>query len=190
MPRLRLNPAWELGALPNTATTELANADLGNYQTVEVMRQKAREAASSPLVRRLALKIIEQAGIKSHNFLDEARAIATFVQANVRYVRDPNDIEQLHDPAYMIREITQGTAQGDCDDMALLLATLLLSVGHQPFFTIVRYRDVTGPFNHIYVVEYDRNWGGPKQRLVMDTILKDRPIGTEVPHKSRREIRV
>lgn len=190
MPVLRLNPAWELGSLPNTETTELADADLGNYQTVEVMRRKAREQASTPLVRKLALKILEQNGVKSHNFLDEARALAEYVQQNVRYVRDPHEVEQLHEPSFMIREITKGTAQGDCDDMALLLASLLLSVGHQPYFTIVRYRDVSGPFNHIYVVEYDRNWGGPKRRLVMDTILKDRPIGTEVPHKSRKEIRV
>lgn len=190
MPRLRLNPAWELGSLPTVASTELANADLGNYQTVEVMRKKAREQAQTPLVRKLALKILEQAGTRGHNFLDEARALGEFVKSNVSYVRDPTDVEQLHDPIFMINEITKGTARGDCDDKALLLATLLLSVGHQPYFAIVRYRDVAGPFNHIYVVEYDRNWGGPKQRLVMDTILEDRPIGTEVPHKSRREIRV
>jgi len=190
LPILQLKPQWELGALPSTQSTELSSSDRGNYETVEIMRRKARENSSHPLVRGLALKVLEQSGVKSHNFVDEAKALAEFIQKEVRYVRDTNDVEQLHDPVYMIRRIIEGTAQGDCDDMALILVTLLLSVGHQPYFAIVRYREVAGPFNHIYVVEYDRNWGGAKKRIVMDTILKDRPIGTEVPHKSKMEIKV
>lgn len=190
MPILRLKPQQELGNLPKTQMSELSNSDRGNYETVELMRKKARELSSHPMVRALALKIIESRRLGSHNFLDEARAIAEFVQQEVRYVKDINNVEQLHDPIYMIERIKEGTAQGDCDDMSLLLATLLLSVGHQPYFAIVRYRTVSGPYNHIYVVTYDRNWGGPRQRLVMDTILKDRSIGKEVPHKSKMEIRV
>lgn len=190
MPILRLKPQWELGSLPETKMSDLSNSDRGNYETVEIMRQKARELSSHPKVRALALKILESAHLRSHDFLNEARAIAEFVQREVRYVKDINNVEQLHDPLYMIDQIKAGTAQGDCDDMSLLLATLLLSIGHQPYFAIVRYRTYSGPFNHIYVVTYDRNWGGAKQRLVMDTILKDRPIGKEVPHKSKKEIRV
>lgn len=190
LPILRLQPQWELGSLPSTKTAELSNADKGNYETVEIMRREAHRLKSHPKVRELALKILESNGVGSHNFLEEARALAEFVQREVRYVRDINDVEQLHDPLYMIKLLESGTAQGDCDDMSLLLATLMLAVGHQPYFAIVRYKATTGPYNHIYVTTYDRNWGGPKRRLVMDTILKDRPIGREVPHKSRKEIRV
>lgn len=190
MPILSLKPQWELGSLPSTEMRDLSNADRGNIETVEMMRQIAGRLKSHPKVRALALKVLERAGIGSHNFLEEARALAEFVQSEVRYVRDINDVEQLHDPLYMIRRLEEGTAQGDCDDMSLLLATLLLAAGHQPYFAIVRYRALAGPYNHIYVVTYDRNWGGPKRRLVMDTILKDRPIGREVPHKSKSEIRV
>lgn len=190
MPIASLKPQWELGNLPETRMSELPDADRGNYQTVKIMQKKARELCSHPAVRNLALKILEQNHLGSHNFLDEARALAEFVQREVRYVRDIHNVEQLHDPLYMIARLKEGTAQGDCDDMSLLLATLLLSVGHQPFFAIVRYREKSGPFNHIYVVEYDKNWGGRRSRLVMDTILKDRAIGAEVPHVSRVEIPV
>jgi hypothetical protein len=190
LPILQLKPQWELGSLPNTAQTNLSNSDRGNYETVEMMKKVARQRASHPMVRGLALSILEQAGIPSHDFLTEARALAEYVQQEVRYVRDIEGVEQLHDPLYMIEKLKAGTAQGDCDDMAMLLATLLLSVGHSPLFAIVRYRSTSGPFNHIYVVEYDKNWGKTKKRLVMDCILKDRHIGNEVPHVSRKEIKI
>lgn len=154
------------------------------------MQSLARERATDPLVRFLALKILEQANIGSHDFLSEAKALGEFVQKYVRYVRDPNGVEQLHDPIYLIRKIQAGVAQGDCDDQALLLSTLLLSIGAQPFFAIVRYKDTSGPFNHIYTVVYEKDWGKPKKRLVLDTILKDRDIGFEVPHTSIKEIPV
>lgn len=190
MPILELKPQWELGEIPKTRETSLANSDRGNYQTVELMRKIARSRSTHPKVRTLALKIIEKAGIKSHNYLDEAKALARFVQREVRYVRDIEGVEQLHDPLLLIEQIQKGVAQGDCDDMSLLLATLLLSVGHSPYFAIVRYNATSGPFNHIYVVSYERNWKGPKIRLPMETIVKDRDIGFEVRHLSRKEIAV
>ncbi len=150
----------------------------------------ARRSSTQPLVRSLALRIIEQAGVKSHDFLEEAEALGRFVQENVRYIRDPHGVEQLHDPIYMINQIKRGQAMGDCDDQALLLSALLLSVGVQPFYAIVRYRNTTGAYNHIYTVVYDNNWQGKKRRLVLDTIIKDRDIGFEVPHKSIKEIPV
>jgi hypothetical protein len=154
------------------------------------MQGIARSRSAHPLVRQLALKVLAGAQIQSHDFLDEAKALADFVQENVRYVRDPNGVEQLHDPVYMIGEISKGTAQGDCDDQALLLAALLLAIGAQPFFAIVRYNGSNGAYNHIYTVVYDKNWMGKRQRLVLDTIIKDRGIGFEVPYKSIREIPV
>lgn len=154
------------------------------------MRGLARQASTNPLVRGLALKILEQAQLDSHDFIQEAKALAQFVQQNVRYVRDPNGVEQLHDPVYLINKIKSGNAMGDCDDQALLLASLLLSIGAQPYFTIVRYRNTSGAYNHIYTVVYDQDWQKNKIRLVMDTIIKDKEIGFEVPHKSIREIPV
>lgn len=190
MPIFQLKPQWELGAPPQTVSKQIPDNDRGNFKTIEVMIKDAHRCRRMPLVRALALKIIEHSGIKSHDFLEECRAIAQFVQKYVRYVRDPAGIEQLHDPIYMIKNIQAGVAQGDCDDQALLLAALLLSVGAQPFFTIVRYRSTKGPYNHIYVTVYEKNWGGGKIRLCLDTILKDRDIGFEVPHKSIMEIPV
>lgn len=149
------------------------------------MRDKAHEAKKDPRVRSVALKIVQ--GLPSQNYLDEARAIADFVHRNVRYVRDIKGVETLHDPVTLLEQVSRGVAQGDCDDMSLLIASLLLSIGHKPYFRIVKYRPL-GPWSHIYVVGYEKNHGDMKPtRLVMDAILKRQPIGFEAPHHSGEE---
>jgi hypothetical protein len=90
----------------------------------------------------------------------------------------------------MIQDLQQNRAAGDCDDMALLIATLILAIGGQPYFRTVRYRGNGGPFNHIYVVVYDANYQGGKVRLPIDAIVKDQPIGYEMPHASGQEFEV
>lgn len=163
----------------------------GNLDTVAFMRKIAHEKAGDPLVQRLARQIVYQAGVQSHDYADEAKAIGEWVQAQVRYSRDPEGYEQLQDPALMISDLqNEGIAQGDCDDMSLLIASLLLAIGHNPFFRVVRYQAVSGPFHHIYVVDYEANQSGPKERVVLDAIIKDKPIGYEVSHTSGQEIEV
>jgi hypothetical protein len=169
---------------------QLRSGWLGNIDTVQVMKRVAHKRKSHPLVRELALGILNQQNIPSHNYVDEALAIGRYVQSKVRYVRDIAGVEQLHDPVTMIEQIQRGVSQGDCDDMSLLIATLLLSIGHRPKFRIVRYRGLTGPYQHIYVVVYEKNKRQDIKRIVIDAIIKDKPIGFEVNHTSGKEITV
>ena len=148
------------------------------------MKSLARQRSGHPLVQQLARNILLNYNVESQNYIDEALAIGDYVKRKVRYVRDPDDIEQLQDPLTMIDQLKRGVAQGDCDDIATLIATLLLSVGHRPEYRAVRYRSYGGPYNHIYVIVRERNWKGPVRRIVLDGILKRDPIGTEVPHSS------
>lgn len=153
-----------------------------------MMQKLAHEAAGDPLVQGLASRLI--LNLPSHHYLDEARAIGEYVQAKVRYRKDPEGYEQLQTPELLIRSIQAGTAQGDCDDMALLCSALLLSIGHNPSYAMVRYGAVSGPYAHIYCVDYDSNPGQPAQRIVLDCILKDQVIGSEVDSTSGDEIEV
>lgn len=166
--------------------SNLSGGITGNHQTLQVMQKIARERAADPTVRKLALNILNYYNIPSHHFADEARAIGTFVQQKVRYVKDPTGVEQLHDPVMLIDQIQRGIARGDCDDMALLVASLLFAIGHTPVFRCVRYKTSSGPYNHIYVVDYANN-KEKKYRVVIDCIIKDKPIGYEVKHKSGQE---
>lgn len=191
MPILRIvEPITQLGNTPKTAETELSRGIKGNIETLQQMIKVARMRSRHPLVRELALRILEYYHVPSQDYLKEAYAIGDYVKNNMRYVRDINGVETLHDPLTIIDQMKRGQAQGDCDDMSLFIATLLLSIGHQPYFRVVRYYPGHGPFQHIYVVVYEQNWRSARKRLVLDAILKRSKIGKEVPHKSGREYKV
>jgi hypothetical protein len=175
---------------PKVSNRQLRRGWRGNLDTVAIMKKVAHQRKSHPLVRELALNILNHEKIPSHDYASEAIAIGRFVQKKVRYVRDISGIEQLHDPVTMIEQIRRGVSQGDCDDMSLLVATLLLSIGHRPKFRIVRYKGLSGPYQHIYVVVYEKNKRQDMKRIVIDAIIKDKPIGFEVKHESGREILV
>ncbi len=179
-----------MNALPQIRSSTLSDGEKGNVDTIAFMIKVARLRAGDPLPRKLALNILNDYGVGSSMFLDESLAIGDYVKQKVRYVRDPDLIEYLTDPRDMIGNITLGEAQGDCDDMALLIATLLLTIGHQPYFRAVRYKANTGNYNHIYVVDYEKNLGGPKTRVSLDAIMKQYPIGYEVPSQSGQEFKV
>jgi hypothetical protein len=179
-----------LGNTPSTHERELPSGIQGNLETIKQMTSVARVRSRHPQVRELALRILEHYYVPSQDYLKEAFAIGDYVKQNMRYVRDINGVETLHDPLMLIDQLKRKQAQGDCDDMSLFIASLLLSIGHQPFFRAVRYYDGAGPFQHIYVVVYENDWKTKKQRLVLDAILKRSKIGTEVPHKSGKEYKV
>jgi hypothetical protein len=191
MPIFQVQPEWLLGNTPQVKNGKVGNGVQGNLDTVHIMREIARARSKHPLVRELALKILQFAQVPSQNYYDEAKAIGDYVRRKVRYVRDIQGVETLIDPITLIDQLRRGEAQGDCDDMSLLIASLLLSIGHSPYFRIVKYRNEARGFSHIYVVDYDRNHGEQrKRRISLDAIMKRQPIGYEVPHASGREIKV
>lgn len=179
-----------MGEIADKITVKIKDGKKGNLQTINVMKKVARERSGHPIIRALALKILSQCNVESQNHLSEAICIGNFVKENVRYVRDPDNIELLTDPLTLVEQLSRGVAQGDCDDMSLFIATLLLAIGCQPYFRAVRYKADSGHFNHIYVVVYEKDWGKPRSRVVLDAILKRHAIGTEVPHQSGEEISV
>lgn len=193
MPILKLEPQWVLGGtdLPETKTYKLPNGADGNIATVQFLVKLARKRAKHPVVRQLALNIIRHAGTKSMFYKDESIAIAKWVQSNLHYVKDISGVETVHDPLTMIDKVQRGTAAVDCDDHAVLLAALLLSIGHRPIFRIVRYSKNSASYNHIYVYEYVKNKNEQlHDRVVMDCIMKSKPIGFEVPHVEGKDFTV
>jgi len=173
--------------IPRVINTRIGEGYQGNVDTLSYMRRLARMRSTDPRVRSLALKILRQYNTGSHNYINECMAIGDFIKRNVSYVRDIEGVEQLHDPLYMISELERGRAAGDCDDMSTLIATLLLSIGAAPMYRCVRYNGKNGPFNHVYVVCRDRNGKSRSQFMVLDAIVKDKPIGYEIPHASHED---
>lgn len=177
----------ELSRVPDVAEREIGVGFAANLQTASMIREIARLRSTDPRIRALALSIVK--GVPSHDYLGEARAIGEFVQKQVRYVRDIAGVEQIHDPLLMLKKLVEGKAQGDCDDMVLFAATLMLSIGCAPLMRVVKYRPEFLSWNHIYLVVYEKPGARrPRERLVVDCIVKDHPIGYEIPHASGEEL--
>lgn len=103
-------------------------------------------------MRNLALKITNriqrhpETGLPDMRNIDGvAQALYRWVTRNINYVRDPWNIERIQSPDVTIRQ-----KAGDCDDHAILGATLLQSLGIPTGFRVVSR---TGRnYDHIYVV--------------------------------------
>jgi len=184
------NPKQET-TLPSANLGKLKSGIFGNLQTVNYIKKLAHGNKGQPLIRRMAEDIIMHYQVRDHYYLDEARAIGDFVKQNVRYIKDPDGIEMLRCPLMMVNEIrSKGATLGDCDDMALLVCTLLLSIGIRPQLKVVKYNENSSSFNHIYVVVEESNHFTSPNTLVIDAIIKHEPIGYEVPHASGKLIQV
>lgn len=96
------------------------------------MRYLVRRCKTDLALRSLAMGIVQ--GLPQRDYAAEIRALHAWVRDRIRYVGDIRGVETLHTPRQILAQ-----AAGDCDDKALLLATLLESIGHQTRFVAVGY---------------------------------------------------
>lgn len=177
--------------VPDQIEIELAPGAEGNFQTLEVMRQVARLRSTAPLVRTTAVSVVNP--VAQNDNVGEVTAIASWVRSSMKYRFDPADQEQLTDPLTLLDQIARGvpTYSSDCDDMSLLTATLLLSLGYGDiYFCAVRYdpnANEQDSFDHVYTVAYVKDKDtGKTVRIPLDCILSA-PIGSEVTSASKVE---
>jgi transglutaminase-like putative cysteine protease len=123
----------EVGLLPGK---------FGIIQTLKTMRDLARRYKSHPAIRKTATMAL--AHVVSKSWRAEAEAIFEWVRANIRYTLDIDGVETLYYPDRLLE-----SRHGDCDDMSLLLATMLLSVGHPSRFVAVGLK--LHQLSHVYV---------------------------------------
>lgn len=115
------------------------------------------------------------AGLPPKDFLAEAGALFVFVRDRIRYVRDIAGYETLHPAEWILRQ-----AAGDCDDKALLLAALLLSIGFEA--------ETGTPVRFIAMAREPEAWEhvwlqvGVAGRWVDLDATEPYPMGYSVPH--------
>lgn len=111
----------------------------GAPQTISVMRHAVLESQNDPAVRQLAE--IACSGLDSKDYISEYLACYHFVLARTRYMRDPKTVELVRSPSIVARAILNGeTPNLDCDDLACLLAAMVLALGGQCDFVTVAFR--------------------------------------------------
>lgn len=111
--------------------------------TIAKMAKLARAGARSYEIRNLATRITR--GVPSKDYRGELAALYKWERDNIRYRKDPVELEWVQSPARTVKE-----GAGDCDDKATLLAALVGSLGHEWYF------DTVGPSStvqkHVAVV--------------------------------------
>lgn len=105
------------------------------------MRQFVLDAVRDPQqkARDLSLRVIGRA-----SYVGQVRCIQRWVQKNIRYVHDPKDAELVQTP----EKTLQWTA-GDCDDQAVLIASLLEAIGHPCQFMAMGFHGSSLPLEHV-----------------------------------------
>lgn len=118
--------------------------------TLGRMADVVNRDVEKPEVIETAARIV--AGVDGRDALAQAAAVNQWLRANTRFLRDPTDQELLREPAYMLYLIRRfGYAQGDCDDLAMLSAALLKSIGFSARFYAEAYHGgPLSPLEHVY----------------------------------------
>lgn len=146
----------------------------GSIQTAAQMARLVREdTVKDEGLQRFAAQILINAGLDSHAHKRDV------IAAIFRYVKQ---VRYIHDPAGSFDSVqnartTIAKGFGDCDDLSVLLATLLAQVGLTPRFVLARYKEKSKGYDHVYVdVELPQAEGG---RIALDPSANRRGAGWE-----------
>jgi transglutaminase-like putative cysteine protease len=115
------------------------------------MSDLVKRGKKQPTIREKATALVQPLAQK--NYLGEIIALHQFVRDNIRYVRDIRGVETVHFPEQILSQ-----EYGDCDDKAILLASLLESIGHPTRFVAVGFT-VPDDYSHVFVdTKYGPGW--------------------------------
>lgn len=164
--------------MPRTSqTTTIPYGDDGALRTVAAMRTLILDSTANPTVVAFARQIVYNPTPRSLPQVNAARLIAVWLRGNWHYVDDPVNRELLQTPGYMLEQYgDMGYVSGDCDEAAILGASLGAAVGIPSTLTLVGFADDTGGlYSHVFATLLPTN--GP--RITLDVT---RPlVGTPVP---------
>lgn len=111
--------------------------------------------------------------VKERDYMGEIRAVFKAVDENVRYTGDIWSIDTFQHP---VRTLELGV--GDCDDVSMVIASCLMSIGYPIRFRVIQTKS-SNDWNHIFVLA-----GIPprdaKKWVSLDATI-DRPAGWHPP---------
>ena len=101
----------------------------GIKQTLRAMRTMILLTDQNRIIKEQAIRII--ADVAPNDELGQITTIFSWVQKNMKYVRDIYGVEELTRPDRVVYNILNGEVSHscDCDDYAMLLSALLRSIG-------------------------------------------------------------
>lgn len=157
-------------------------------ERIDIIAKLVWEGSKSPRIRQLANQILNSYGVfgsmgDTSSEWQELRAIFDWVKNNIAYRGDVSCIDSYH-TAERIVELRGG----DCDDMTILLDSLLASVGWKVGARIVSSRQ-DRPYHHIYsIVIFPKNADINNGRIIpLDATVKSFNVGDEVNYAKHRD---
>jgi len=129
---VKLNPEpADIPSLSYIQSQFLDGVEIGNETgTSSLAEAAALTDANNPLIKQVATKIATQSCPESK--ICQAKALYYFVKDNMKYVSDPYAKEYVASPVETLK-----VGGGDCDDGALLLASLIKSIGIETKIIII-----------------------------------------------------
>lgn len=146
----------------------------GTAATLHHMRQLVRQALTDTPVRETALRIV--GACPERDRACQLTALRLWLRAHYRHQADPFRQELVVTPAKQLAMIRgAGKMRGDCDDLALLAATLGMAAGFPARFVVLGFQGDRGPYAHVYTELL-----GPEGWLDMDAT---RPVQVYPPSR-------
>lgn len=132
-----------LSSPPPARLLSIPSGEAGVTATLKLMAQIARQYCSHPLIRQSAADLVNQCA--PHDQECEVATLQAWVQNNIRYIHDVDEVETLQTPDYTLQH-----GYGDCDDQSILMASMLLSIGIKAAYVAIGIEG--GPFSHVLPV--------------------------------------
>jgi hypothetical protein len=144
-------PVWRaLDKIPDVGEWAVVGQSTAEA-TLEQMVRAVNRAIRMRQVVELACAIVSQ--LPERDYWGSLSLIRQYVARHFKFVRDPNKLEMLRRPEYMLQRIqTRGVVFGDCDDMAQLVATLGKAIGFPAEFHAIAFMPSGKPYTHVYAV--------------------------------------
>jgi len=140
-------------------------------RTVLQLKSMLRQYRRNPIVIETARRVMRAYNVPRENADAEVSALYRFLNRHIRYTHDPVDVELVQDPLVTLRMRT-----GDCDDIALLAASLAESIGIPTRFVL--YSGNSRPLPHHIFTEARTQAGW----TALDTVW-NRGVGNVPPGK-------
>jgi transglutaminase-like putative cysteine protease len=162
--------------VPRIIRHKVPSGPRGTLVTARLIADLIRSGAKDFYVRQKAIQIFRERGVPARDRFGEVRALFEWVHDNIRYTRDIFRVELLHSARRMLE-----LRAGDCDDMTILLGSMLVSTGHPVRLVLAGFRpDRPHVYSHVYPeVHVGRRW------IAIDAST-DRPIGWAPPARWKR----
>jgi hypothetical protein len=147
---------------PNIWGGRIPKGYAGTRRTVDHIIHLVKEGAKDFCLRQTAINILIENHVPPKDYFGEIQTLFEWVKQNVRYTRDIHRVELLHSPRRMLE-----LRAGDCDDMTILLASMLKSVGHPVRLVLVGFNPRKKTlFTHIYLEAFCKDWWIPLDATV------------------------